>query len=272
MLSDIQHRPVHAWGQNFLLDLNVIDKIIAAAKTGINNQTKSILEIGPGLGILTQELITVANEKKLYLIAVERDYDLANRIIKRWGKTDALKVIKEDIVRFKRADSLVDGQFVIAANLPFQVTNFVLNTFLTEKPRPSKMVLMVQKEMADRLLAKAGDSARSPLSCVCEYYADAERVVEVPRTSFWPEPKVDASVVALTIKKEITEDDLKLLSFIKRSFRERRKKLGNTLSINHPLSKDEAAAALTKAKIDPTQRAQELTLKQWQDLADIVLK
>lgn len=276
-LKSLRRRPQRDWGQNFLLDHEVVEQISAAVGLEVRPPVKTILEIGPGLGILTAGLLQLIKSQPkqsqptpsesdypLKLIVVERDHTLATGLKKQWRRERQLAVIENDIVRFNRAEYLVDGQYLLAANLPFQVTNFVLQTYLTQSPRPALLVLMIQREVAERLLAKAGDSARSLLSVVVEYYAQAKQVLEVPRSSFWPEPKVEATVVALKIKRPVTPADTAFFKLVKIGFSQRRKTIKN--SLGSVLGAAKAEELLRGAKLNLTRRAQDLTLTDWQKL------
>jgi len=180
-----------------------------------------------------------------------------------------LTVVPADFVQFDRSRWFEDGAYSVATNLPFGITNYFLNAMYTETPRPRQIVAMLQREVADRVLAEAGDSARGLQSIVAEWYGTRELVTKVPRDCFWPVPKVDAAVVRLTIDQPIVGSDKKIFKFIKTLFGQRRKTLHNSLKMV-VASVDEADNALQEAKIDPVLRPQDLTVEQWRRLSSVL--
>lgn len=274
LLASIKKSPVKELGQNFLLDGEVVKKMVAVGLPA-EEKVVNVMEVGPGLGILTKEIIEYWQENppkkgQPRLIAVERDPDLAKSLPRWLMKPSELKIVEGDVVHFDRSQYFADGDFILIANLPFQVTNFILSSILTESPRPKRAVIMIQKEVADRVLAKPKDSSRGMMSVIAEYFAEGKRVLEVPKTSFWPEPKVDATVISLKITRPLDDYSEQLFKVVKAGFSQRRKNLKNALSGGLGLKKEETEALLAKAEISTNARAQELTLVQWQELTNII--
>lgn len=266
LLVSIKRRPIHELGQNFLVDGDILQKIVAAVDLE-PAWAQTILEVGPGLGVLTDELIQLRRGKdRVDVVAVESDRDLAERLAHFLKDPPNLTVVPADFVQFDRARWLKDGEYTVVTNLPFGITNFFLNALYTAPPRPRQIIAMVQREVADRIVAEAGDSARGLQSIVAEWYGTRELVTLVPSESFWPVPKVSAAVVRLTVDNPIAEGDRKTFKMIKALFGQRRKTLRNSIKMVVPDVKI-ATAALAEAKIDPLLRAQDLTLEQWKRLS-----
>jgi len=260
-LAELGQGPAQWWGQNFLIAEGVQKKIIQAATAdGILPQ---VLEIGPGLGVLTSDLLAATAELGGQVVAVERDPVLAAALAAGLRHPKNLKVVPADVVKFNADAWFKDGQYDLVTNLPFQVSNFVLWRYLTELPRPRRLTIMLQKEVADRLLAKPGGKTRAPLSVLTELYADGRVICQVPSSAFWPAPKVTATVVQLTINKPIEPDDYALYKLVKAGFQNRRKTLENNLTAVAG-SKEAARDLLVRSKIDPSARAESLSLSDWQ--------
>ncbi len=284
-------RPSKSLGQNFLICDWSLEKIIAAAEL---KPTDNVLEIGPGFGILTEELVKRAGR----VVAVEKD-----RVLSAFAKATAdrlkiknLEIINEDILKLSVKDifeqntgSLTalrvrsgrirdDNCFKIVSNLPYQITSPILWKFLHEDPiapkrtlplvkgetvRPELMVLMVQKEVGERICAQPGEM--SVLSVMCQFYAECEKVAEVPRSCFWPEPEVDSAIIKL--KTQITKhkdlDEKGFMRLVKIGFAARRKMLKNNLNGGFQAPTSEMAEILKKASLDEKIRAQELSVADW---------
>lgn len=274
LLTGLKHRPVHSLGQNFLIDEMVVNQIIEAGfapfskgagelnKESTIDPRSRVLEIGPGLGVLTESIL-----KKLpkggQLIALEKDHTLAENLGRILHHPRNLKLLETDATVFDRSYHYQEGQFMVMANLPFNISSFIINSLLTQSPRPARLVLMLQKEVAERVLAGAGHSARGLLSVIAEWYANGQLVCQVPKTSFYPEPKVEAAVIKLEIKKSVEVVDQQLFKLVKAGFAQRRKNLKNSLAAGLGLGKEGAEQLLKKAGINPNSRAQDLTLEQW---------
>lgn len=258
--------PQHALGQNFLVDPAILSAIIDAVALD-HDWSRTILEIGPGLGVLTDELVRLrVGDERVAVVAVEHDRALAERLPRFLRDPSNLKVVPADFVQFDRSVWFEDGEYSVVTNLPFAITNFFFNTLYTEAPRPRQIIAMVQREVADRWLAGPGDSARGLQSIITERYGTRSLVVPVPRHCFWPVPKVDAAVVRLTIDRPIATEDAALFKLAKTLFGQRRKTLHNSLKMVVP-DASQVDTVCAAVGIDPMLRPQDLTIEQWQKLS-----
>lgn len=273
--------PSKKYGQNFLVDPGVIEAIIAAADIG---PADTVVEVGPGFGVLTlplaaraQRVISFEIEKKLQPYWEEAKNKRTNvEII--WGNVlrefDRFCHSAPDFTSVVRMTS----PYKVVANLPYQITSPVIRLFLEAKPPPGLSVLTVQKEVAERICARPG--GMSLLSVAVQYYADAEIVAAVPRSAFWPAPKVDSAVVRITarprpappLKGEGFEGKSLFNKFfftlVKAGFSNRRKfLLKNILPIFGKEDKARLAETFFAAHLTPQARAQELSVGEWLELA-----
>lgn len=255
-------RAKKALGQNFLRDETVIAKIVAALNL---TEADTVIEIGPGRGALTKDLI----ETGARIIAIEFDRDLIEPLHHRFDAYKNFAVLNADALNVDFASILsgVEGQAKLAANLPYNISTPILQRLIEHRHLFSTLVLMFQREVVARITAPPGDSDRGFLSVLVEDAFDSERVFDIPPSAFWPVPKVWSSVVRLTPKSSNTVDQQGFRSLISRSFAQKRKTILNNLKIFHP----NAAAFLDRAEIDPRRRAETLTLDEWKTLAGEVL-
>lgn len=258
----IRHKisPKKSFGQHFLIDQLVLEKIIAAAKLEKVDRSRTILEIGPGLGALTGELLKRTGK----VISVEADHQLAAILKQIVGKRSNLTVVPAAIQHFRRQEYLLDQKFDLVANLPFNISSYVLRTFLELVPRPRQIIVLIQKEVAERVIAKAGDSERGLLSLAVELFAKNAEVVQiVPPSAFWPEPKVESAILKIDVRASGHSLLYRtILPIAKICFNQRRKKIKNSLPT-------EITARLTEKQIDPNLRPQDLTLKQWKTISTL---
>lgn len=241
-------------GQHWLSDIEALEAITEAAEI---KPSDTILEIGPGMGHLTQYLVRQAR----HVVAVEKDEELAAKLSKSFGGS-VLSVIAADVLHFD-LNSLPSG-YKVVANIPYYLTSNLLRTLSESLNPPVMMVLLVQQEVAERLCAKPGQM--SVLAISVQLYYQPELSVHVPADKFEPKPKVDSQAVVLRHRtkplfKSIDSD--KFFRVVKAGFSEKRKKLRSSLAGGLRLSKKEAEDLLKKASIDPNARAQELSLKDW---------
>jgi 16S rRNA (adenine1518-N6/adenine1519-N6)-dimethyltransferase len=234
-------------GQNFLVDKNIIRKIVEAAALSAGDR---VLEIGPGKGALTELLAAQARE----LIDVELDPPLARALEQRFGAGTNVKVENTNFLSYPF--SALPAPLKIVANLPYNVSTAIIEKILPEH-NWSCAVLMVQKEVGQRLAAHPGGREYGSFSILCQYYASIETVLKVPPGCFFPRPKVDSVVLRLTNKCRTILDD-QFTAFLRRSFEQRRKTILNSLANIFGYPKEEAAAALRKAHINPQARPETL--------------
>ena len=258
------------FGQNFLIDTHVLDKIIAASEI---TKDDFVLEIGPGIGTMTQYLADAARE----VIAVEIDdalIPILQDTLKEW---DNVSVIHGDILKTdinKIAEEKNQGKPIkVVANLPYYITTpIIMGLFESHVPVES-ITVMVQKEVADRMQTGPGSKDYGALSLAVQYYAKPEIVANVPPNCFMPRPKVGSAVIRLTRHKEmpVQVDDEKLMfRLIRASFNQRRKTLSNSLKNSQELnySKEQVETAITESGLPLNIRGEALTLEQFAELSN----
>lgn len=253
-------RPKKGMGQHFLIDETVLDMIVAAAEVG---PADTVVEIGPGLGVLTRALAEHAG----HVIAVELDEQLAGILREQLAGFDNLEIVPGDILQIDPRE-LIAGPYIVAANLPYYITSAVLRHLLEAQHKPARLVLMVQLEVAQRILAKPGDM--SILAVSVQFYGQPQMVTRVPAGAFWPPPEVDSAVLRIDVYAEppvAVEDVDWFFKVVRAGFGQKRKQLKNALAGGLHPGKAEVVAALEKAGIDPRRRAETLSLVEWAGLA-----
>ena len=255
-------RPSRSKGQNFLINEKIYDEIVEAA--GINSED-TVLEVGPGLGFLTAKLAKAAKN----VVAVELDDKLANFLQIGLDSNDVenVTIVNQDVLKFNPTD-LPKG-YKVVANLPYNITSIFLRTFLNQKNRPQSLVLMLQKEVAERLIAKPGEMSMLALSV--QFFGEIEIVREVKAGNFWPEPKIDSAVIRLIIdndkRGDVAYDEEKaFFRLAKFGFSAKRKMLKNNLASGLKISNAEAEKLLISVGLDEHIRAQDLSVSNWQKL------
>lgn len=246
-------------GQNWLVDEGVIEKIVDAA--GIK-PGETVLEIGPGTGVLTQALVNAGAT----VTAIEFDHTLIENLQKRFG-TD-ITLIQGNVLEMN-LESL-GSSYKVVANIPYNITSDILRFFLTHQYKPSRMVLMVQWEVAKRITASPPDM--SLLSVMCQLYARCKRVVKVPAGAFRPIPKVDSGVVQLDLhdlQKKGDIDPESVLRVAKVGFSSRRKQLKNTL-VALGRSSEDLQTVFKKLGVDSSARPQTLQIEAWVKLTHML--
>jgi len=246
ILKKYKIRPLKRLGQNFLIDKRVLEKIVNAA----NLSSKDIvLEIGPGLGILTIEL--AKRVKKV--IAMEKDRKLCGILSEMLDARNIrnVQVVNDDILNTKY--QLPNTKYKLIANLPYYITSPVIRKFLEAKNKPRLMVLMVQKEVGQRICAQP--PKMSLLSIAVQFYAKPEIINYVSKKSFYPQPKVDSAIIKITPKPIPKINTKKFFNLIKKGFSSKRKMLKNNLKIKGSL--------LEKLSLNPKTRAENLSIKDW---------
>jgi 16S rRNA (adenine1518-N6/adenine1519-N6)-dimethyltransferase len=254
-------RARHSRSQNFLTDVEVLEAIVDAAAPA---HGRRILEIGPGLGILTGALLDAGAE----VTAVEVDRGLVRHLGEAFAEPLAdgrLRIVEGDALD-QDLTGLVLAPYDVVANLPYHITSPILHALLGRRPRPERLVLMLQREVAERIAAPAGQM--SYLSVFVQYHARVEIAFQVPPTAFEPEPAVESAVVLLEpypdddrLPDAPAEDELWRL--VQAGFRERRKMLHNVLARQLPVVADRVDAALAAAGIAPDRRPQTLGVGEW---------
>ena len=252
-------------GQHFLIDESVLTVILEAAELTAQD---TVIEVGPGLGILTGELARRGGS----VIAVELDNGLASFLQRRFASQSNLHVINADILRIKLSQ-LLGGKsnYKVVANLPYYITSPVLRYFVEASPKPSLMVMMVQKEVGEAIVA--GPGKMSLLAVSLQVYSQPKIVSYVPARSFYPEPKVDSAIVRFDMLPEPAVEVADLNGFfhvVKSGFGSPRKQLHNSLAHGLGLKPAEIAPFLKKADIDAQRRAETLNLEEWAKLYKVL--
>ena len=267
-------------GQNFLVDDNVIDEIIRCSNI---DKKDLIIEIGPGLGVLTNRLLQESNN----VMAVELDKRMVSILQDRFklninGQTESkLEIINEDILKINLNQLIAEKkskneirQVKIVANLPYYISTPIIMKLLENRLDIDEIIVMVQKEVAERLTAKTGTRLAGAITYAVEYYSEAESIIKVPKESFVPSPKVESEVIKLTVRKnkKIQVQDEKLLfDIISKSFMQRRKTLSNALLNNNIINnKDDVEKMWKKLGINEKVRGESLTLEQFGTIADYI--
>lgn len=257
-------------GQNFIIDPAVCPRMAELCGAG---KESGVLEVGPGVGVLTKELsaraakvISVELDRSLEPVLKETLADCPNvKIV--WG--DVLKIDLHKLIREEFAEKNV----YVCANLPYYITSPVVMRFLEEKLPVSALAVMVQKEAAERLCAEPGTRACGSVSAAVRYYSEPEILFEVPRSCFYPQPNVDSAVIRLNILKKpavSVKNEKAFFTLVKAAFGQRRKTAVNSISAGMALPKDRVAAALESAGASPTARAEQLTMEQLAQLANLL--
>ena len=245
-------------GQNWLRDREMLAAIAAEASL---TSEDTVLEIGPGIGTLTSEILRHAGS----VIAVEFDRDLAAKLPGQFpGKR--LTVINEDILSFD-LDTLPAG-YKVVANVPYYITSKIIEKLMTANNKPSVVVILVQNEVAERIAARPGDM--SILAVSAQMFAETRLGIEIPREYFTPPPKVDSQVVVLETRDVPlipAEDEKAFFRVVKSGFASKRKKLRSSISAGLAISKPAAEELLRHADIDPELRAEDLSIDDWRRLA-----
>lgn len=253
-------RPNRRLGQNFLQDRAILRQIAAEARVGTAD---TVLEIGSGLGSLTSYLAVAARR----VVAVEVDSRLAEISRELLGPHTSVEIISANILDVAPQQLGLPRQYVVVANIPYNITSPILRHLLESDPQPRRIVLTVQEEVAERVCARP--PAMSVLALSVQVYGAPEIVARIPATSFFPVPKVDSAVVRAEIYDEpLIPSSLLPLFFrlIKAGFRQRRKTLRNALSSGFEMSATNAERWLDGAGIDPRRRAETLEITDWKRL------
>lgn len=249
-------------GQNFLIDPTVCP---AMAENSANKNT-GVLEIGPGVGVLTRELSQVAKK----VVAIELDERLKKILPKTLGDLDNVKVIFGDAMKLD-LKTIIEEHFTdcksvsVCANLPYYITSPIIMMLLEQHLPITSITVMVQKEAAERLCAEVGSRDAGAVTVAVTYYAEKEILFEVDRSSFMPPPNVDSAVIKLNIRENPpikVADEGKFFKFVKAAFAQRRKTLVNTVSNTLNVPKDTLKSVLTDLGIKETVRGEELTMEQ----------
>ena len=257
-------------GQNFLIDSTVCP---AMAKASADKDT-GVLEIGPGVGVLTSELSKVAKR----VVAIELDERLKKLLPITLSECDNVEIIYGDAMKLDLksiiAEKFADCEKVtVCANLPYYITSPIVMMLLESRLPIESITVMVQKEAAERLCAKVGSRESGAVTVAVNYYATAEILFHVGREAFMPSPNVDSAVIKLNILKEPpinVKDEAKFFRLVKATFAQRRKTFLNTVSNTLKIDKESLKSALNDLNLEPTVRGEQLTMEQLAYISDII--
>ena len=280
-------------GQNFITDRNVLEQIIQGA--GVS-EGDLVIEIGPGIGVLTAEAAQIADK----VIAIEIDKNLIPILKETLAEFDNVEVINQDVLKTdisaviekakaemeEASGATFEGKVRVIGNLPYYITTPIIMKLLEEGVPADSITVMMQKEVADRIRSGPGTKAYGAISVAVQYYCDVERVANVPKEVFVPRPKVDSTVLTLLPlsngegagshqeahgRVEVA-DEKTFFSCVKAAFAQRRKTLLNSLSSAGGMDKDKVRQVLVAAGIDPARRAETLTIEEFGNLANVMAK
>lgn len=263
MLKHYGLRAHKGLGQNFLQDPLALEEIVDDAEIQPEDH---VLEIGPGLGSLTRYLARSAKE----VVAVELDPNLLPPLKAILTPYPNVRVIQGDILKLSPNDLITEKDYLVVANIPYYITSAVIRHLLENDPKPRRIVLTIQKEVAQRICAVPGDM--SLLSLSVQVYGKPRITARIPAGAFFPTPKVDSAVLIIDIypspliKPELLD---KFFQLIKAGFSQKRKMLRNALSAGLRIPPTEVADLLTRANIDPQRRAESLSLSEWSQLVSM---
>jgi 16S rRNA (adenine1518-N6/adenine1519-N6)-dimethyltransferase len=249
-------------GQNFLQDPQALEDIVSTAEI---QQTDTILEIGPGLGSLTRYLAVSAKE----VVAVELDENLIPPLKAVLTPYQNVRLIQGDILKLSPKDLISQDDYLVVANIPYYITSPVIRHLLESELKPRRIVLTIQKEVAQRICAQPGHLSLLALSV--QVYGQPRIAAHIPAEAFFPAPKVDSAVLVVDIfpVPKVKENNLDaFFKLIKAGFSQKRKTLRNSLSSGLHISTTNAAELLTRANIDPQRRAETLSIEEWERLTE----
>lgn len=257
--------PDKSKGQNFLIDEETYDLVISSSEL---SDKDTVLEVGPGLGILTFKLAKIVKK----VLAVELDNKLAEvlNILKISKDVDNVKIFNNDVLKIKGDNISKLGPYKIVTNLPYNITSIFLRKFLTMANKPELMVVLLQKEVVSRILSK--EPKMSLLSISVQFYADVEFVADVPKEFFYPTPKVESAIIKIRPRKDKVfnnyQDEKKFFKLLKYGFGSKRKMLKNNLSAALSVEQKVVEEALASLSLDLKCRAEQLSIKNWLSLYD----
>ncbi|MFH1582349.1 MAG: 16S rRNA (adenine(1518)-N(6)/adenine(1519)-N(6))-dimethyltransferase RsmA [bacterium] len=247
-------RPSKGLGQNFLVDGVAINKVLSAMELKL---TDTVVEVGPGFGILTRKLVKKAKK----VLAIEKDPNMVNLLGKECFSFDNLKIINSDILKWDPKDI----NYSLVGNIPFYLTAPVIRKFLEFKHKPKQIVFIIQKEVAQRICAKP--PKMSLLAVSVQLYAEAKIISYIKKDSFWPKPKIDSAIIRIMPKKENLNIDTDLFfKIVKAGFTQPRKQLLNNLSKKLELNRVKVQRWLTENGVNSERRAETLTVENWINL------
>ncbi len=254
-------KPSKGLGQNFLIDKNVLQKVIDSADIKPNDV---ILEVGPGIGTLTQELAKFAEK----VIAVEKDKKMIEILAETLKNYKNIEIIHGDILKINSTNyKLPTTNYKLVANIPYYLTSPLIRKFLESENSPSEMILMLQKEVAQRICSKP--PKMSLLAVSVQFYAEPKIISYVSKNCFWPAPKIDSAIIKITpyrFRESVKTKTENFFNIAKAGFSQPRKQLAGNLAKSLKIEKVKINSWLTENKINTTQRAETLSIEDWKNL------
>jgi 16S rRNA (adenine1518-N6/adenine1519-N6)-dimethyltransferase len=253
-------RPHKSFGQNFLVDRSVLQKVVEAAQIDPGDE---ILEVGAGMGVLTQELAKLARR----VVAVELERDMLTVLNETTHPYTNVELVARDLLVLDPAEIFGEAAYKLVANLPYYITAPTFRHFLESKNPPRLFVVMVQWEVAQRIVAAPGDM--SLLGVSVQFYGHPQIMTRVPARAFYPAPKVDSAILRVDVYPEIpltAAERTQFFRIVQAGFSERRKQLHNSLTHGLHRKNEEMRAWLATASIDASRRAETLSIKEWLQL------
>ena len=264
LLKQYDLKPQKGLGQNFLIDEGALARVVEAAGIGLED---TVLEIGPGLGSLTHLLVNTARR----VVAVELDMHLVAALEDIFKDTANLELVAGDILEVNLNQLFTEPGYLVVANIPYYITSVLIRHLLEAQNPPQRLVLTVQKEVAQRICAKVGSLSLLALSV--QVYGKPKIADRIPAGAFYPAPKIDSAVVRIDLYPEpvVPRERLDLFfRLTKAGFSQKRKTLQNSVSAGMHWDKEETARLLNEAGIEPQRRAQNVSLDEWVRLVEVV--
>jgi 16S rRNA (adenine1518-N6/adenine1519-N6)-dimethyltransferase len=250
-------RPNKAFGQNFLVDRTILQRIIEASEI---EPTDQVLEVGAGTGVLTRELAKHARR----VVAVELERDMLALLTKTTGQFRNVELLARNLLYLDPQEVFEQEPYKLVANLPYYITAPTFRHFLESGNAPRLLVVMVQYEVAQRIVAGPGDL--SLLGVSIQFYGQPKIIAHVPARAFYPAPKVDSAILRVDLRNQVPltrEERDSFFRLVQAGFAERRKQLHNSLTHHRHQKNEEVRASLTAANIDPSRRAETLSIEDW---------
>ncbi|MFH0857740.1 MAG: 16S rRNA (adenine(1518)-N(6)/adenine(1519)-N(6))-dimethyltransferase RsmA [Candidatus Magasanikbacteria bacterium] len=253
--------PSKKYGQNYL----ITDKpVLEMVEAGEIEKTDTVVEIGPGFGVLT--FLLAEKAKEVYAFEIEKKLDAYWQ--EKQKQYTNVHIIWGNVLTHIEEKAKELGTYKVCANLPYQITSFVLRTLLELHNKPERIVIMVQKEVAERMCAKPGDM--SLLSVSVQYYGTPRIVTKVSRGNFWPSPKVDSAVVAIEKMQKNTKEDARFFAVVHAGFANKRKQLAKNVANTLGIQEEKVKDALKKVMNNERVRAEELSVENWKDFVTLI--
>lgn len=264
LLGRLGIRPSKGLGQHFLYERGIVQRMVRQAGVGPDD---AVLEVGPGLGILTSELLVRAGE----VVAIERDRQLVSYLERTFGDVPSFRLVAGDALVVAAGDLFPpERDYSVVANLPYSAGSAIVRHLLEQTRRPTRLTVMLQLEVAERMTAQP--PAMSVLGVATQFYTSARIAFHVPPPVFIPPPTVESAVAILDVRTKLPLPEASHAAFfriVNAGFRQRRKQVANSLAAELKLSKPEVTAWLDEAGIDPMRRAQTLTVDDWVRLTQL---